>query len=269
MKTSIFCVCALALLLGVPACVSANDSVAALGAGGIVIGKTDSITMEKEDLFISESKIRVSYLFRNTSNQDITTRVAFPVPEFPESPDMDIGLDVNSNNPMGFSVKVDGKKVPFDTEIKKHDGNVKVTHHWMQTFPAGESLIVNHEYTPATGGEAQMWFKEDERERKIRLYCIEPDFAKWLDRMSDNWESNRIVLSPRYVDYILTTGANWKGPIGKFRLTIQKEEPANKISLCGTGVKKVDPRTFVMEKTNFVPEEDLHIMFVHEYKYDG
>lgn len=268
MKTSLLYLCSLALLLGFPVSVSANDAVAALGAGGIVIGKTDDIAMEKEDLFISEDKIRVSYLFRNTSNKDITTRVAFPVPGFPEEPEMDIGLDVHSNNPMGFSVKVDGKKVPFDTEIKKHDGNVKVIHHWMQTFPAGESLVVNHEYTPATGGEAQMWFKEDERTNKISKYCIEPDFAKWLDRMSDSWERTHITLSPRYVDYILTTGANWKGPIGKFRLTIHKEKPENKISFCGTGVKKVDPRTFVMEKTDFVPKQDLHIMFVHEYKYE-
>ncbi len=256
----------LAMSLAIAANVSANDAVAALGAGGIVIGKTDSIAMEKEDLFISEDKIRVSYLFHNTSAQDIRTRVAFPVPEFPEEPEMDIGLNVNSNNPMGFSVKVDGKKVPFDTEIKKHNGKVKVTHHWMQVFPAGETLAVSHEYTPATGGEAQMWFREDDRASKIREYCIEPDFAGWLDRKVA--DGSGVILSPGYVDYILTTGANWKGPIGKFRLTIQKQNPEDKLSFCGTDVKKVDPRTFVMERTGFTPEQDLHLMFVHEHKLE-
>ena len=88
------------------AAVSANDSVATLGAGGLVFTKTEAIAMEQEDLFISEDNIRVAYVFRNTSKKDINTRVAFPVPEFPEEPDMDIGLDVHSSNPMGFSVQV-------------------------------------------------------------------------------------------------------------------------------------------------------------------
>jgi hypothetical protein len=244
--------------------VSANDSVAALGAGGIVFTKTDAIAMEKEDLFISEGKIRVAYVFRNTSKHDIKTRVAFPVPEFPAEPDMDIGLDVHSNNPMGFSVQVDGKQQVFDTEIKKKGGNVKVTHHWMQTFPAGKALSVAHTYRPATGGEAQLWFQGAERAAKIKKYCLEPDFVKWLDK--SNQPDKGEILSPSYVDYILTTGANWKGPIGKFRLTVQKQKAEDKLSFCGTGLKKVDVRTFVLEKAGFTPEQDLAVMFVHQNK---
>lgn len=252
----------LGMLVSVPVC--ANDSVAALGAGGIVFGKTEAIAMEQEDLFISEAKIRVAYVFRNTSKRDISTRVAFPVPEFPAEPDMDIGLDVNSRNPMGFSVQVDGKQKAFDTEIKQHSDNVKVTHHWMQTFPAGKTLKVVHEYTPATGGEALLWFQDEERQAKISKYCLEPDFVKWLDKT--NQPDKGVLLSPRYVEYILTTGANWKGPIGKFRLTVQKQKAPDKLSLCGTGLKKVDARTFVMEKTDFTPEQDLAVMFVHQHK---
>lgn len=245
-----------------PLAATANDSVAALGAGGIVLGKSDSIVMEKEDLFISEKKIRVNYVFRNTGKQDIATRVAFPVPAFPIEPEMDIGLDVNSNNPMGFSVKVNGKRKDFDTEIKKQKGMVKVTHHWMQAFPAGKTLAVTHEYTPALGGESMLWFQDEERKIKTSKYCIEPDFAKWIDKASQ--AGNGAGLYPHYVDYILTTGANWKGPIGEFRLTLEKETAEDKISLCATGLKKTDARTFVLEKTNFTPDKDLHVMFVHQ-----
>lgn len=260
-------------LVGLLAClamslwVEANDSVASLGAGGIVLGKTADIVMEQEDLFISEDKIRVAYVFRNTSQQDVTTRVAFPVPEFPEESDMDIGLDIHAANPMGFAVKVDGKRKDFATEIKKQDGQVRVTHHWMQVFPAGKTLAVTHEYKPAAGGEAMLWFQDEERAAKIKRYCIEPDFSKWLDKT--NQPDKGVVLSPRYVDYILTTGANWKGPIGKFRLTVQKEKAEDKISLCGTGLQKQDARTFVMEKSAFTPQEDLHIMFVHQYRLEN
>jgi len=257
----------LLLCLGGTPLVSANDSTAALGAGGLIFTKTDAIAMEQEDLFISEDKIRVAYVFRNTTKQDINTRVAFPVPAFPEEPDMDIGLDVKSSNPMVFSVQVEGKKKAFDTEIKKNDGTVNMTHHWMQTFPAGKPLKVVHEYRPATGGEAMLWFQDEERATKISKYCIEPDFEKWLDK--SNQPDKGMILSPRYVDYILTTGANWKGAIGKFRLTVQKAKAEDKISFCGTGVKKVDARTFVMEKTDFTPEEDLAVMFVHQYKLEN
>lgn len=257
------CLCACFCL---PVSVQANDAVAALGAGGIVLGTTDDIAMEQEDLFISEEKIRVSYIFRNTSDHDIKTRVAFPVPEFPVESDQDLGLDRESQNPMDFSVSVNGKPKSFDTEIKKKDGNVKVTHHWVQTFPAGKTLSVKHVYRPATGGEAQMYFREEDRTAKIEKYCIEPGFAAWIDKI--NLPEKGSVASPRYVDYILTTGANWKGPIGKFRLTLQKENPEDKLTFCGTGVKKVDARTFVVEKTNFTPEQDLHVMFVHQYRID-
>lgn len=241
----------------------ANDSTATLDAGGIVLNKTADIVMEKEDLFVSEDKIRVAYIFRNTSKQPIETRVAFPVPEFPEEPEGDLGIDTHSNNPMGFSVTVDGTKKDFETEIKKKDGQVKVTHHWMQTFPAGEALSVVHEYKPAVGGEAGFYFGGDERKSRIKQYCIEPDMVKWLDKqMKDNYT---MAVSPSFVHYILKTGANWKqGAIGKFRLTLKKQNATDKLSFCGTGVKKVDDKTFVMEKTNFTPKDNLYVMFVHQ-----
>jgi hypothetical protein len=66
---------AFGLLLGVGGALaaSANDSVAAIGAGGIVFNKTDDIAMETEDLFISEDNIRVAYVFRNTSKKGLST----------------------------------------------------------------------------------------------------------------------------------------------------------------------------------------------------
>lgn len=240
----------------------ANDSVASFSAGGIVIGKTDAIAMEKEDLFISEDKIRVSYIFRNTSNQDITTRVAFPVPEFPENPDGDVSLDIHSQNPMHFWVTIDGKTKKFATEVKKKNGNVNMTHYWTQTFPAGKPLAVVHEYNPASGGEAQMYFEGEDRADKIKTYCIDADLTKWIDK--NNQPEKGSNLSTSYVDYILVTGANWKGPIGKFRLTLQKRDQEDKLSFCGSGTKKVDPRTFVLEKTNYTPDTNLSVMFIHQ-----
>lgn len=238
-----------------------NDSVAALDAGGIVLGKSDDIVMEREDLFISEEQIRVSYIFRNTSDKPINTRVAFPVPEFPEHPDGDMSIDTSSKNPLKFSVSVEGKQKAFETELKKADGNISITHHWLQTFPAKSTLAVSHTYKPAVGGEAGFYFGGEERAARIKQYCIEPNLIKWIDRqITDGYTAK---LGPGFVHYVLKTGANWKGPIGQFRLTVKKQNANDKVSFCGTGVKKLDAKTFVMEKKQFTPTDNLYVMFLH------
>ena len=87
---------AAALLLASPA--SANDSSAELAAGGIVLTKTDAITMQREDLALSPSEVRVRYEMRNDTGQPVTLRVAFPMPEVPHMTPagMTTGPDDNS-----------------------------------------------------------------------------------------------------------------------------------------------------------------------------
>lgn len=68
------------IALLIAACSYANDSLARVGAGGLVLEKTDNIQMVSEVLEISTSKIRVTYHFLNTSDHDIKTTVAFPLP---------------------------------------------------------------------------------------------------------------------------------------------------------------------------------------------
>lgn len=249
-------------LLGAHQSTLANDSTAAIGAGGLVLTKTDQIQMQSEDLFISQDKIRVKYEFRNTSNKPISTRVAFPLPKFSFESDYDIPFSYSEmpkdKNLMKFSVIVEGKKIPFETEDKVTKINDmtwhKVTHHWMQTFPANKTITVTHEYAPAIGGGIGFGL-QDEASGK---YCITKDLQKWVDdKLKAQWD-----IPTTTVNYILTSGANWKGGIGKFKLTIKKSDANEKISFCGTNVKKVDDLTFVMEKNNFTPRQDLYILYL-------
>jgi len=61
----------------------ADDGAASIAAGGIVVMKREArITMAKEVLQISASKVIVDYDFRNDSDQDITIEVAFPIPDY-------------------------------------------------------------------------------------------------------------------------------------------------------------------------------------------
>jgi stress response protein YsnF len=64
------------------------------------------------------------------------------------------------------------------------------------------------------------------------------------------------------VHYILTTGANWRGPIKRFRLVIEKDAPGDKVSVCLPDTRRASPTTFEVVRTNFVPDKDLRILFI-------
>lgn len=102
------------LLAGVAGAALANDSTATVGAGGLVLEKTDQIAMESEDLYVSADEIRVRYVFRNLSTKPVTTVVAFPIP--PREMSDEFGGDVAY--PSDFRTTADGRSVPVTLERK-------------------------------------------------------------------------------------------------------------------------------------------------------
>jgi len=109
-------VAALAALLGAPHA-RANDSTARVGAGGLVLQKTDDIRMLSEHLSISVQRIEVEYRFRNDSARAIDTVVAFPMPEFHWDPEQDAAWR-NIGPVESFQVHVDGKPAAVRAERK-------------------------------------------------------------------------------------------------------------------------------------------------------
>jgi hypothetical protein len=79
MKMRASLIMALSALAGSSA--QANDSSAQLAAGGLVLTRSEAIEMQTEDLYISREAVRVRYRFRNTSGQNTTVRIAFPMPD--------------------------------------------------------------------------------------------------------------------------------------------------------------------------------------------
>lgn len=115
MKRYIFSVAALALLAA-PA--AANDSAAAMGAGGIVLTQNVPVRMAAEDLYVSPTKVRVRYEFVNASGRDVETMVAFPLPDL-DTDLFNVPHAVLADDPVnfvGFTVTVNGKKVSFAVE---------------------------------------------------------------------------------------------------------------------------------------------------------
>jgi hypothetical protein len=145
----------------------------------------------------------------------------------------------------------------FETEKKTTVGkdgvgSKAITHHWEQVFPAQKTVSIAHEYVPVAGG----FFTSDDPafDREMsETYCVGPKLQKALVR------DQQFIWA---VHYILKTGANWKGPIGSFKLTLVKDNPGDKVSVCLPDTRKATPTTFEVTRTNFVPDKDLKILFV-------
>jgi hypothetical protein len=94
---------ATALLLSLRAV--ANDSAAELGAGGIVLVKTDAITMQREDLTLSPAEVRVRYEMRNDTGKPVSLRVAFPMPEVPHMTPAGMTTGRDGNGPYNIAMR--------------------------------------------------------------------------------------------------------------------------------------------------------------------
>jgi hypothetical protein len=87
----------------------ANDSVAELGTGGLILSRSDAVSMRSEDLFISPQKVTVDYVFHNNTDKDVDAIVAFPMPDIEGDPEERPALpDDQSDNFLGFEVTIDG-----------------------------------------------------------------------------------------------------------------------------------------------------------------
>ncbi|RWC00503.1 DUF4424 domain-containing protein [Mesorhizobium sp.] len=94
-------------LSATPVC--ANDSIAELGTGGLILSRSDAVAMESEDLYISPEKVTVDYVFRNNTDKDVDAIVAFPMPDIEGDPnEMPAIPDGQSDNFLGFEVTIDG-----------------------------------------------------------------------------------------------------------------------------------------------------------------
>jgi hypothetical protein len=102
---------------------------------------------------------------------------------------------------------------------------------------------------------------DPDRMRLVRDYCVDAAFESAAHAASAR------VGGPEYVQerrlaYILTTGANWAGPIGRFHLTIDKGAPENLVSLCAPDIRRVSETRFELERTRFTPRSDLRVLFL-------
>jgi Domain of unknown function (DUF4424) len=153
---------------------------------------------------------------------------------------------------------------------------LKTTYYWQQSFAPGQETVIEHRYKPSVGvkvgteigepiftGDAQI-----AADQKTRLaayttkYCMDAGFVAAAAKGQQKAKQTNTTFGEKQIDYILTTGANWAGPIADFTLTVDKGDPGNLISFCASGVRKLSPTEFQVHYTNFTPAQDLAILIL-------
>jgi hypothetical protein len=146
---------------------------------------------------------------------------------------------------------------------------LKTTYSWEQTFPPREELSIEHRYKPSVGASVQTSIgnreamQEDWFAAYRAKYCLDDDFlAAVAAAHKERPGEFSAPFSEERISYILTTGGNWNGPIGDFRLVVDKSDASSLVSFCGEGVRKIGPTRFAIEKTDFTPKSDLHVLIL-------
>jgi len=140
-------------------------------------------------------------------------------------------------------------------------------YHWTQTFPAGAELRISHAYTNRPAGGLFYWTHPPEEYQGYLTdqYCIDEGTSKAIAKKLAGAGGDDFGGGLAYnIAYVLRTANSWAGPIGKFTLTLDKGSPDNLLSLCAEGVKKTGPTSFVIEKTNYIPDRDIEILVVQK-----
>lgn len=143
--------------------------------------------------------------------------------------------------------------------------SIVTRYHWTQTFPAGQEVRVHHDYLNLPPGGIFYWSEppEEWQEYLRDAYCIDAGTSKAILKALEQPDPELGNYGTSFnISYVLRTANSWAGPIGKFRLTLDKGAAENVISLCADGVKKTGPTTFVVEKTDYAPERDLEVLVV-------
>ena len=138
-----------------------------------------------------------------------------------------------------------------------------------QLFPAGRDVVVEQTYAPATGGVSSLVFGAPnldaaEEARYRETYCTDGPFtsaAQSLYRKAAA-PNAKVRAWEEYLSYVITSGANWAGPIGSFRLVVDRGDPQTLVSFCGDGVRKIGPTTFELTAKDYTPKRDIDVLFI-------
>lgn len=132
---------------------------------------------------------------------------------------------------------------------------------WDQSFEPGETRIevsyaaladywsditVDHFPEIAPGGPA------------TRAYCIDDALRRAFFRTPFSYDIYTVT-------HLFAPSDGWHGPIGRYRLVVDKGAADNLVAFCPLAATKISPTTFEWTTTNFTPEHGIGILlFMNE-----
>ena len=177
--------------------------------------------------------------------------------------------------PVGRHLVAIGLAIPDDYDAGKGwehhlqpTWTLKTTYYWDQVFPAGRELAVEHDYAPSVGGtsgtevEADGFRTSPDYRRMTRKYCLDESFLTAVAKAKRAVGPDHQAFFEKRIEYVLSSGANWKAPIGDFRLVVDKGRPESLVSFCMDGVRRASPTQFEVRKADFRPARDLSILIL-------
>lgn len=144
---------------------------------------------------------------------------------------------------------------------------------WEQIFPAKKETVVEHEYIPVRGGAYRLIHNGEPGFSIFDLISQTSGSDACLDETARREIETRIKacaaksdkmdhVTADDVEYILSTGRNWKGPIGAFTLRIVKDLPDQIVSLCFPGKpKNISPTVYEFHQRDYMPQDRLVVYF--------
>lgn len=175
-----------AIFLLMASSAQANDSAVETAVGGLKLRKEHSVLMEKERLFISEKLVRVEYEFRNTSNEDVISEVAFPIPPYEY-----VFNDMVRDFP-DFKAWVNGKPFQVEKEVRAFSKDREVTYDLRQ---AGITIENFGDFGPDNNNNQIKALKPKTRNRLISIGALTPQnkedsmsyWPKWRVETKYHW----------------------------------------------------------------------------------
>ncbi len=127
----------------------------------------------------------------------------------------------------------------------------QVLFEWEQAFKPGPTKV-EISYRPITGDGSDFgdYFETGEG---LKKYCADPAFRAALKK-------RRGSMDPAWIGYVVKTAKYWSGPIGKFRLVVDKGRPNHLAAFCPANAKKISDTQFEWTATNFVPSKDIDVV---------
>jgi hypothetical protein len=158
-----------------------------------------------------------------------------------------------------------------------------------QKFPAKSITKVVHEYKPDIWGGVPLYdiFSMEEalingrplfeEQDSAELNCVNKKealdiLADWEKTLRQNVPESELLngghlIANSGLSYILKTGKNWNGRIGKFRIEVNTGSTEAILNTCFEGLRRVSNSSYIFEAEDYLPNENIDITF-YNWPYD-